>query len=150
VLLGWLLLAALWTTPASVALGEPIVSLESASDGTLTLVGRGWRSGQSLVVSIGQDVFPALADSVGDFEIQTGLSDSGGPLGPLTIRHPERETLAFGRLGPPGEPDLPHPFAVLFAQSLAMGAGLCALTGAGLGLAFMTTRPLRSRRNRHH
>jgi hypothetical protein len=43
----------LFGTPELV-LAKPHVSLDPAPDGTLTLVGRGWRAGQRMVVSGGR------------------------------------------------------------------------------------------------
>jgi hypothetical protein len=147
VFLVWLLLVAL-AGFTSVAHAEPHVSLEPALDGTFVLVGRGWRPAARLVLSVGRDVFPAEADSAGEFEVQTGLPVTAGPFGPVSIRRQEPTSLAFARLAAPADPELPHPFAVLFARSLAMGAGWLALSAGGLGLAMLAARPLRSRRPR--
>src|ERR1700737_3087537 len=104
----------------SVALAQPHVSLDPAPDGSLVLVGSGWRPGQRMVVSVGRDQFPVLADSVGDFEIQTGLVSAAAPPEQLAVHRPGAQiTQAAG--DQPLLSATPHPFAVLFAKSLMTG-----------------------------
>ena len=79
-------------------------------------------AGQELVVSLGTDAYPAVADSTGSFEVPTGLLVSNGPPLSITVRRADPSSLAFAHLGPPPEVDVPNPFALLFAESLAMGA----------------------------
>jgi hypothetical protein len=135
----------------SQARAQPTVSLEPAPDGTLTLVGGGWRPGQELVVRVGQLAFAAQADLLGEFEVQTEMLSSTGPPGLLSVQRPKPAELAFAKLGPPAAAnDRAHPYAVLFAQALATGAGMFALGGGGLGLLWLALRPLRYRRDRHH
>jgi hypothetical protein len=129
----------------SVALAEPRVSLDPAPDGTLVLVGSGWRPGQRMVVSVGPDLFPVLADSVGDFELQTGLVSTGGPPEPLAVHHPDAQ-ISRTSLGRTPQSDTPHPLAVLFAQTLVIGAALLGLSTAGGGLVLLAARYLYTRR----
>ena len=144
VLVWWAVLVALLGT-TSVALAEPRVSLDPASDGTLILVGTGWRPSQRMVVSVGPDLFPVLADSVGDFEVQTGLPATGGPTEPLAVHRPYAQitpaTLAVTR-----QTDTPHPFAVLFAQTLLIGMAFVGLGAAGMGVMALAARFVRIRR----
>lgn len=133
---------------AEVAFAASGVSLDPKPDGTLSLVGNGWRPGQELVVSLGTDEFPAVADSSGSFEIPTGLLVKGGPPLSITVRRVDPRSLAFGHLGPPPELDGPNPFALLFAQSLASGAQLFALTAGGLTVLRVAVRALRARATR--
>jgi hypothetical protein len=132
---------------ADLALAAAAVSLDPRPDGTLVLVGSGWRPGQELVISLGTDAFPALADATGSFEIPTGLLVTSGPPLSITIRHPDASSLAFTHLSPAPEQSLdsPNPFAVLFAESLAMGAKAFAFTAAGLSLTALGTRAIRAR-----
>jgi len=128
------------------AFAAPVVSLSPKPDGTLVLVGSGWRPGQELVISLGTDQFPALADSTGSFEVPTGLLVSGGPPLSMTVRRPDASSLAFAHLAPPPVLDGPNPFALLFAQSLAMGATWFGLSAGGLGLAALGARAIRARK----
>jgi hypothetical protein len=134
---------------AELALAMAAVSLTPATDGTVTLVGSGWRPGQQLVISLGGDEFRAEADAAGNFELSTGLPARGGLPLSMTIRREEPNALAFARLGPP-PPELEangkNPFALLFAESLATGAQFLAVGAGGLGLATLATRALRVRR----
>jgi len=124
------------------------VSLDPKPDGTIVLVGSGWRPGQELVISLGTDTYPAQADSSGNFEVPTGLTVTGGPPLSITVRRRETSALAFAHLGPPPDSDLPNPFAVLFAESLAFGAKILAFAAGGLGLALLSIRALRARARR--
>ena len=128
------------------ALAQAEVSLEPATDGTLVLVGNGWRPGQRLVVTVGHDVYPAMADSAGGFELRTGQAATGAAPPLLTVRRQELSTLAFAALGADPRHDQPHPFAVLFAESLAMGAALFALTAGGISAVVVAGRTIHSRR----
>jgi hypothetical protein len=130
---------------ADLALAAAAVSLDPRPDGTLVLVGSGWRPGQELVISLGTDAFPALADATGSFEIPTGLLVTSGPPLSITIRHPDASSLAFAHLGPPADPGSSNPFAVLFAESLAMGAKVFAFSAGGLSLTALATRAVRAR-----
>jgi len=126
----------------SQALAAPEVSLDPAPDGTLTVVGNGWRPGQHLVVNLGRASFPALADSTGSFEVSTGLVSYQGP---LAVHRPASSSLASARLGPAEDPVVPNPLAVLFAQSLVSGIGLAGVLGGVVGLAMAVARSIRSR-----
>jgi len=146
-LLGALVVAAC-LGPADLALAAAGVSLSPRPDGMLVLVGSGWRPGQQLVISLGTDTFPALADSSGSFEIPTGLLVSGGPPLSITVHRPDASALAFAQLGSTPVPDGPNPFAVLFAESLALGAQILAFTAGGLGLTAVAIRAVRARARR--
>jgi hypothetical protein len=140
----WLVVVAVLGT-TSVALAEPRVSLDPAPDGSLVLVGSGWRPGQRMMVSVGRDQFPVQADSVGDFEVPTGLAATGAPQEPLAVHGPYPQiTPAMLALIRPN--DTPHPFAVLFAQSLMTGMVLLGLSAAGIGFAALAMRYARIRR----
>jgi hypothetical protein len=145
VLLGCVLIAVLFGT-ASVALAMPVVSLDPAPDGTLRLVGSGWRSGQGMVVGVGSDAFPIVADDNGSFEIPTALPSTTAPLPALSVRARSSASLAISRLGLASETVAPNAWAVLFAQSLATGAGLLALSAGSLGLLSLVARRFRSKR----
>ena len=143
--LAWVVMAALLGT-TSIARAEPLVSIDPAPDGTLILVGSGWRPGSRMVVSVGRDQFPAQADAVGDFEIQTGLVSTGSPPELLAVHRPDADspdTMA----APQPQPDTAHSFAVLFAQSVMMGAAFLALSGSCLGLVALGTRYLHIKRS---
>ena len=124
------------------ALAAPEVSLDPAPDGTLTVVGNGWRPGQHLVVNLGRASFAALADSTGSFEVSTGLVSYQGP---LAVHRPPTSSRAPARLGPAEDSLAPNPLAVLFAQSLVRGVGLVALLGGVLGLGTAVARSIRRR-----
>ena len=143
-LVGALVVAAFVGTAGPV-FASAAVSLDPAPDGTLMLVGRGWRPGQELVISLGTDTYPAQADSSGSFEVPTGLLISGGPPLSMTVRRPDRSALAFAQLAPTPAPEGQNPFALLFAESLAMGAKFFGLGAGGLGLAALVLRAIRAR-----
>jgi hypothetical protein len=144
--------ALLWTSTPAWA--EPQISLDPAPDGTLVLVGSGWRPGQHMVVSVGQRDFPALADSVGEFEVPTGLVSSGGPPAVLAIHRPEAQVA----MAPASQAQtqaqaqaltqaaVPHPLAVLFAQSLMTGSAFLALSAAGVSLVALAARYVHCKR----
>jgi hypothetical protein len=134
---------------AGTALAQPEVSLEPAPDGTLLLVGNGWRSGQRLVVLVGHDLYPAIADSAGGFEVRTGQPLSNAANAEVSVRREDSSALGFVplRVAPP--PDAPHPFAVLFAQSLMMGTIFLTLSAGGVGALLLTARTIHSRRHIH-
>ena len=121
-----------------VALAAPDLSLHPAPDGSLTLVGNGWRPGQRLVVTLGPTRIAALADSTGSFEVPTGL---GSYQGGLTV-HRQNAT-ALARLDPALQPYVPDPLTVLFVRSLALGTALLTLFAASLGVAVIAARSLR-------
>ena len=149
VLLGCLVLVSLWETAGS-AVAEADVALSAAADGTLVLVGNGWRPGQQLALSLDHDVFPALADSAGGFEVRTAVPPGVTPPPRLMVRRLDPSTPAFARLLPAGEPlPTPHPLAILFAQSLAMGAVLFTLSAGGLGVLTVAVRSLATRQRTH-
>jgi hypothetical protein len=145
ILLVWwaVLMALLGTT--SVALAEPRVTLDPAPDGSLVLFGRGWRPAQRMMVSVGRDEFQVQADSVGDFEVPTGLAATGGPQEPLAVHRPYHQVTP-AMLALIHQTDTPHPFAVLFAQSLLTGLAFAGLGAAGLGLTLLAARIVRTRR----
>jgi len=136
----WLVLVALLGT-TGVALAEPRVSLDPAPDGSLILVGRGWRPAQRMMISVGRDQFPVQADSVGDFEVATGLA-AGGPPEPLAV-HPPYPQVTPAMLAVMRQTDTPHSFAVLFAQTLLTGT---ASVGLGLGFMALAARIVHTRR----
>jgi hypothetical protein len=141
---------AAYLSPAQ-ALAQPTVSIEPEADGTLTLVGGGWRPGQELVVRVGELAFAAQADLLGEFEIQTEMLSSAGPPGLLSVHRPKPAELAFARLDSPAVThDGAHPYAVLFAQAMAAGAGMFAVCVGGLGLLWLALGPRRYRRDRHY
>src|SRR5258707_15654905 len=130
VLVWWAVLVALLGT-TRVALAEPQISLDPSSDGSLVLVGRGWRPAQRMMVSVGREEFQVQADSVGDFEVPTGLAATGGPQEPLAVHR------SYHQVTPPmlaliHQTDTPHPFAVLFAQSLLTGLAFAGLVPTGV------------------
>jgi hypothetical protein len=143
--LAWLVVVAAFVSTTSVALAEPRVSLDPAPDGTLILAGHGWRPGQRMVVSVGPDLFPVLADSVGDFEVQTGLLSMGGPPELLAVHRPEAQ-LSPATVGLTAQTDAPHPLAVLFAQTLMTGTAFLGLSAAGLGFIGLAARLVQVRR----
>jgi hypothetical protein len=148
VLVGWAVLVALLGT-TSVALAEPQISLDPSPDGSLVLVGRGWRPAQRMMVSVGRDEFQVQADSVGDFEVPTGLAASGGPPEPLAVHRPYQQvTPAMLVLMRPA--DAPHPFAVLFAQAFLTGTALAGVGVVGLGFVLLAARVLQIRRRTRH
>jgi hypothetical protein len=134
---------------ASTALAQAEVTLEPAADDTLLLVGTGWRSGQRLSITVGHDVFPALADSVGGFEIRTGQPVSTAASAILSVHREDTSALTILALRAAPTPDEPHPFAVLFAQGLATGAALFAYTAGSIGVVLLTARTIQSRRHTH-
>jgi hypothetical protein len=140
--LAWLLASA----GASVVWAEPDVSMSGAADGTVLLVGSGWKPGQQLIVSVGREIFPTQADTAGSFEIHTTLPFDATSGAALSVR-PFAGSLSFAALPPapiaPAAPPAPHPLAVLFAQSIADGAtwlGACCLA---LAAAAASARLLR-------
>jgi hypothetical protein len=148
VLVWWTVLVALLGT-TSVALAEPQISLDPSPDGSLVLVGRGWRPAQRMMVSVGRDEFQVQADSVGDFEVPTGLAASGGPPEPLAVHRPYQQvTPAMLMLMRPA--DAPHPFAVLFAQAFVTGTAFAGVGVVGLGFALLAARVVQIRRGTRH
>ena len=125
------------------ALAAPDVSLQAAADGTLSVIGTGWRPGQRLVVSLGPDSFPARADSTGSFEVTTGLASYQGQ---LAVHRPDPRPAAPARSAAPGDAYVPDPLAVLFTQSMAIGAALSTLAAGGLAILTRAARSLRPRR----
>jgi len=109
---GWLLLAASWLCTANPAHAASDLQIEHAADGTLVVVGSGWHRDQEMVISLGQQRFNVRADNSGDFELATGMASYQGD---LAVHHAADRELAFVPLAEP------HPFAVLFARSVAEG-----------------------------
>jgi hypothetical protein len=136
--LGLALLSVL-SGPAVDALAAPQASFELADDGTLVLVGNGWRPAQELVINLGSGRFVAYTDSGGEFEVPTGLATYKGA---LSIHRKELSALSMAPLAIPQTTDEPHPLAILFAQGLARGAALFALSAAAGAVLFVTARPL--------
>jgi hypothetical protein len=128
------------------ALAAARVSLDPAADGTLILVGSGWRPGQQLAVSVGRDVYPAMADSAGSFEVRTGLPVTSGPPAPIAVHREDTSALALAALAIASPREEPHPFAVLFAQGLATGATWLAVSAGGIGAIALTSRAVQARR----
>lgn len=104
-------LALLGTVP--VALAAPQASLEANPDGTLRVVGDGWRPGDQLALISGQNRFEAFVDSAGGFEVATGLPRLHGTLAVRLVARMEATTFTAAPA---------HPLAVWFAQSLLMGS----------------------------
>jgi hypothetical protein len=100
----------------STALAASEVEIRHAADGTLVVVGSGWRHG-ALQVSLGADRFTAYADATGDFEVETGLASYSGDLAVhhLTLVHVEPMALS------------PSPLGALLAQTVAQGCALLAV-----------------------
>jgi len=136
--LGLVLLLAV-AGPSSCALAAPDVTLRHASDGAAVVLGSGWRPGQQLVVSLGQDRFTAYVDSGGGFEVTTSVIGYKGAVG---IHRPDPQVMTFATLGLSESP----PLAVLFAQSLAYGMALLALSVSAILAGWIAARPLRKRR----
>jgi hypothetical protein len=130
----WFALLSALGAPAAGALAAPQASFEFAPDGTLVLVGNGWRPAQELVIRLGSGRFVAYTDSSGEFEVPTGLATY---MGPLSIHRQELNPAIASPVM-----DQPHPFAVLFAQSLAQGSALLAVCAA----VALTARPLFGKR----
>lgn len=145
--MGALIFAAL-LGQTGVAFAAAGVTLNPKPDGTVMLVGSGWRPGQELVVSLGTDAFPAVADSTGSFEIPTGLTVKSGPPLSITVRRADPSSVPVAHLGPPPEVDAPNPFALLFAEGLAMGAQFFAWCAGGLALSTLAVRAWRVRASR--
>ena len=137
-----MLVVTAWPGVPRVALAAPEVSLEAAADGTLSVIGNGWRPGQQLVVSLGTDTFAARTDSAGDFEVATGLASYQGQ---VTIHHPDARLLRTQQPGPAAERYVPYALAVLFAQSVAIGVAVSALAAGSIGLLALAARSLRLR-----
>jgi hypothetical protein len=130
----------------STALAQAQVSLEPASDDTLLLVGTGWRYGQKLSITVGHDIYPAVADSAGGFEIRTGQPVTNAAAATLSVHREDTSTRAFLALSAAPPRDEPHPFAVLFAQGLAMGSQVFALAAGSIGVLMLTAHTIQSRR----
>jgi hypothetical protein len=130
-----------WPGAPAVALAAPEVSLQAAADGTLKVIGNGWRPGQQLVISVGGDEFAARADSAGDFEIATGLASYQGD---VAVHRPELRPQTSPRSASLAEPYVPNPLAVLFAQSVAIGTVLTLIAG-GLTSVALAARSRRLR-----
>lgn len=135
-----ILVVTAWSGAPGVALAAPEVSLQAAADGTLSVIGNGWRPGQRLVVSVGPDNFPARADSAGDFEVATGLASYEGQ---VTIHRPDPRPLSVQQPELLGERYVPNPLAVLFARSVAIGAAVSTLVAGGLAIVALAARSRR-------
>jgi hypothetical protein len=98
-----------------------------------------------MMVSVGRDEFQVQADSVGDFEVPTGLTASGGPQELLAVHRPYHQVTP-AMLALIHQTDTPHPFALLFAQSLLTGLAFAGLGATGLGLTLLAARIVRTRR----
>jgi hypothetical protein len=125
----------MWLLAApSVALATSELSLTYGADGMLTVVGDGWRPGQQLLVSLGNQSFSAHADSTGSFEVPTGLTSFQGTMAVHAPGALGRQPVRNDQLS------APNPLAVLFAQNLATGMTACVLAGALLGLLIPLVR----------
>src|ERR687885_2277761 len=119
------------------ALAAPEVTLKAAADGTLSVVGNGWRPGQRLVVSVGADNFPARADSTGSFEVVTGLASYEGQ---VAVHRPDPRSSVAAQSAALGDTYVPDPLAVLFTQSMAIGVALSTLAAGGLAILTLAAR----------
>lgn len=126
--------------PAQAVLAASTVELKHASDGTLVIVGEGWRAGP-LVVSLGQDRFTAYVDSAGDFEVRTGLTLAQGP---IAVHHAQPSDMAMLALDVAPSP--PSPLAIALIEGLADGVRSVAAIGA---VAFVLLVAIRRRYPRH-
>lgn len=131
-----LVLFILLAMPAS-AFAAQQTSVEPGTDGTLIVIGSGWRPTEMLVVRLGTDQFVAYTDSSGSFELTTGLYSYEGA---LVVRRADPSMLATQVAA------RPSPLAVFFAESVAHGAALLAICLALLGALSMTTRALAGKR----
>jgi hypothetical protein len=136
----------LWTVlggPASDVFASPEASLDTAADGTVIIVGSGWRPGDELVVGLGNDRFMAYTDSSGAFELQTGLATYEGL---LSVHHADASSIAQIAPASPQAASQPNPLAVLFAQSLAQGAAIFVFSAIALTLLSLSVRTLPAKR----
>jgi hypothetical protein len=116
-----IVLLAMFVGPATGAFAAADVRLQRAVDGTLLVVGSGWRPGDKLEVSLGKEQFTTYVDHAGDFEVATGLATYQGD---LSVHHPSATVLPA--------PGGPNPMAVLFVHGIAEGSAfLGALIGVG-------------------
>jgi hypothetical protein len=116
-----IVLLAMIFTPSNSALAASDLYLQRAADGTWLVEGRGWRPGDELDVSLGQEHFTTYVDDAGDFEVATGAAMYQGE---PAVHHPARLELQPIPLGL-------HPLAVALVQALAQGT---ALLGAVVGV----------------
>lgn len=136
VLIGCCLLLSL-SLPTGDALAASDVLLKHASDGTLVVVGTGWRHDQQLVVSLGQRRFPVRANTSGEFELETGLAAYHGA---VSIQHAAAPDLGFMAL----PTAMPNPLAVLLAWSVAEGSALLGIVAGVWLVAVGVARRLRA------
>ena len=101
--------------PSSPALATSDIHLAHAADGTLVVVGSGWRRGQELVVSLGAQRFTVRADGSGEFELTTGLATFQGE---LAVHHADAPAVAFAALPTAGFAQV-SPLAVDLVRSVA-------------------------------
>jgi hypothetical protein len=134
-MLGVLALVLALVGPLGAAHAAPEVTLQTASDGSLVVVGSGWRPGQHLVVALGAADLQASANSVGEFELPTGLNSYHGS---IAVRRRDSVHAGTDMLD---QPSGLNPLTVLFAQTLVSGA----ITVCGAFAALALVRPLRSR-----
>ena len=121
----------------NVSMAAPQASLEASPDGTLRVVGDGWRPGDQLALIFGQHRFEAFVDSAGGFEVTTGLPQLQGALAVHHVARMEATTFTTPQV---------HPLAVWFAQSLLLG---CTYAGVLVSLAvgfFAVARQVLKRR----
>jgi hypothetical protein len=130
-----LLLAA--SNHATVALAASDVAVGHATDGSVVVVGSGFRPESELIVGLGETYFPAYVDSAGAFEVNTGLLGFTGDLG---VHHSARSMAIL-----PLANAAPHPLAVLFAHGLLDGLTVFAIGGV-LALGWALVRNLAPRR----
>ena len=127
--------------PWNVALAAPEVGVAHAPDGTLLVVGSGWRPNQQLVVNVGVDRFPAYVDSAGEFEVSTGLATKPAD---VSVHRPQHSEMSFAALEAPAQA---NPLAILFAQSLASGVAVLLLCAVALGGGYTILRTARRPRS---
>ena len=127
--------------PANAAWAASTVDLKHASDGTLLVVGEGWRPG-ALVVTLGQDRFTAQVDSAGDFEVATGLTLGRGPLALHHVQGTEMPMLALE--------SSPSPLSVALVEGLADGLRDFLTSGLVATVLIATRQLIKKRRYPQH
>lgn len=123
---------------AQVTLAAPQASVEPGANGMVRVVGNGWRPGDQLALTLGQNHYDAFVDSAGGFDVATGLPRLQGALAVHHVARMEATTIT----SPPASP-----LAIWFAQSVLMGA---AYVGALACLGLVARQVLRRRYAARH